>query len=619
MKRTTILYASLALATFLVTPSCRLHDGDEPKTETPDGNKPISYDLTLPASTSEIEASELEALRALFDRNGLSADIASDKPTQWDLSRLAVNFVKDASGKAHVSQLLTGTSGVSSITQLDILSKETYPELQEINLIAPKLHKLQLQHLPKLQKLTLNGTAGTETSPLTILDYDILESLEEVTIQDFPALKTTNTDNAFKLPVEKRLASGDATDMLPKIQKLTLSGLSAIEDLYIEPLHATISGGVTLSKLASADLIKVSHAKITDLTLDGKDFPKLRYLTLHTLEPSSASVLQLKDFPQLETFDISRAPALTEASISACPALERVTISETKITTPKFAELPKLKSVDLAGNEIASLDLSAFATLTRASLGHNHIASLDAVKLPASLESLSLSGNEEITELDLSAFKNLQHFACFGLKKGATAQDHSQRGKLSKLNIRGLKKLESLRVPNNQLTSVFEEGQSYPLLESLDLSYNSLTPAAVLWAYAILGPTKKDANDYDRSIKQSKLVFETDIFAGQAPFTVTLDQQGNYSYADIATALKAARFDPSDPSFLSALWKRGAQEIELSSESSDFTGEGIDRQRYLWPFDREGNTYRIRVKFSYPALDNVFPAEGMTSLPFTVK
>lgn len=621
MKRTTILYASLALASLLVTPSCRLHEGEAPKTETEntDGIAPLSYDLTLPASTADIEASELQALRDLFDRNGLADDIASDKPTQWNLSRLAVNFVLDASGKAHVSQLLTGTAGTSPITQLDVLSAETYPELREISLLAPKLRKVSLQHLPKLQKLTLAGTAGQESAPLTVLSYEQLPALEEVTIQDFPALKTTSTDNAFKLPVEMKLPSGEGADKLPQLQKLTLANLPAIEDLYIEPLHGALRGGVTLRGLSSADLIKISHAKLTALTLDGKDFPKLRYLTLHSIEEGSASSLQLTGFPLLETFDISRAPSLSEAKLSDCPALQSLTITQTKVASPQLASLPKLRSVDLSDNEIATLDLASFASLTRVGLGHNRIASLQSIKLPTSLESLSLSGNEELTELDLSAYKQLQHFACFGLKKGATSQDHSQRGKLTKLNIKGLKKLETLRVPNNQLVTVFEEGQSYPELESLDLSYNSLTPASVLWAYAILGPAKKDAEDYDRSIKQSKVTLTAEMFAGQVPFTVTLDQQGNYSYADIAAALRAAQFDPSDPSYLAALWKRGATEVELSSASSDFTGNGIDSQRYVWPFDREGNTYRIRVKFTFFALDGIFPAEGMTSLPFTVK
>lgn len=618
MKRSALVYAGLALASLLVTPSCRLRD-DAPKTEETSPVQPLTYDLTLPASTAEIAPAELTALRELFDRNGLSADIASDSPTQWNLSRLAVNFVKDDAGKAHVSQLLTGTAGSSPITHLDILSKETYPELREISLIAPKLQEVNLRHLPKLQKLSLTGTAGKETAPLSTLRYELLESLEEISIQDFPKLKTTNEDNAFKLPVETKLSSGEGADLLPKIKQLTLKNLDALTDLYIEPLHATLSEGVSLSGLPSADLIKISHAKLGSLTFDGKEYPKLRYLTFHNLEAGSSSELHLSDFPSLETFDISKASSLTSAEVSACPALTSLTIEGTKLTAPKLASLPKLRSVDFSDNEIASLDLSSFTALTRLDLGHNLISALELSKLPTSLETLTLSGNEGLTRLDLSAFKALQHFDCYGLKKGATVQDHNQRGKLAQLNIKGLKQLETLRVPNNQLLSVFEEGQRYPELETLDLSYNSLTPAAVLWTYAILGPTKKDADDYDRSVKQSKLSFSQEIFAGQQPFTVTLDQQGNFSYADLAEALKAAKFDSSDPSFLSALWKRSSSEIELSSSSSDFTGDGIDAQNYTWPFDKEGNTYRIQVKFSFPALDHVFPSAGMTSLPFTVK
>ena len=98
--------------------------------------------------------------------------------------------------------------------------------------------------------------------------------------------------------------------------------------------------------------------------------------------------------------------------------------------------------------------------------------------------------------------------------------------------------------------AIFVEGESYPALETLDLSYNSLTPAACIWTYAILGPRKKDAEDYDRSIKQSKVSLKPAIFEGQAPFDVVLDANKDFSYADVAQALKAAQFDPSSTDYL---------------------------------------------------------------------
>ena len=62
----------------------------------------ISYQLTLPSSTDEIAPSELETLRKLFSRNGLEADIASNDPTKWTQTHLAVNFIKGTDGKYHV-------------------------------------------------------------------------------------------------------------------------------------------------------------------------------------------------------------------------------------------------------------------------------------------------------------------------------------------------------------------------------------------------------------------------------------------------------------------------------------------------------------------------------------
>ena len=84
------------------------------------------------------------------------------------------------------------------------------------------------------------------------------------------------------------------------------------------------------------------------------------------------------------------------------------------------------------------------------------------MKLPNTITSLAISGNEAITEANLAPYRDLETFVCFGLKKGKTAQDHNQRGNLAVININGLAKLQMLRVPNNQLSSIFELGYEYP-------------------------------------------------------------------------------------------------------------------------------------------------------------
>ena len=614
MKRTNTYLTSLALALCLGLPACKQENGNEPDTKKQEQVIPtISYQLTLPSSTDEIAPSELETLRKLFSRNGLEADIASNDPTKWTQTHLAVNFIKGTDGKYHVLQLLTGTQGFSPITSLDFLSTDLLPELTHITLIAPKLEKVQLQHLPKLTDLSLTGTAGSQAATLSQLSYELLESLERVVIKDFPKLATTNDDNgSFKLPVEMRDASGEAIDRLPKLSSLELSGLPAITDLYIEPLHTTLQGGVSLSGLTNLDLLKASHAKFANLNFSAKDYPNLRYLTLHHVEASSATSVQLSALPKLSLFDISHAEGITKAEISECSELSALTIEGTKVTAPTLSALPSLKRLTLEENEIASLDLSAFTSVKTVSLAHNRLTNLASVKLPSGIESLNLSGNEELAEADLRPYTSLQSVLIIGLKRGATAQDHDQRGKLSTLRIEGLKQLESLRVPNNSIKSVFVEGESYPALETLDLSYNSLTPAACIWTYAILGPRKKDAEDYDRSIKQSKVSLKPAIFEGQAPFDVVLDANKDFSYADVAQALKTAQFDPSSTDYLFIL-RYGT---ELTSSAAWITGDGIDTTKFTWSFSKRGE-YNFRFKFgTYVVLDGVFPSEGFTSKTF---
>ena len=288
MKRTNTYLTSLALALCLGLPACKQENGNEPDTKKQEQVMPtISYQLTLPSSTDEIAPSELEMRRKTLRINGLEAVIATHDPANWTHTHLAVKVSTVTDGKYHGLQLLTGTQGFSPSTSLDFLSTDLLPELTHITLIAPKLEKVQLQHLPKLTDLDLTGTAGSQTATLSLLSYELLESLERVVIKDFPKLATTNDDNgSFKLPVEMRDASGEAIDRLPKLSSLELSGLPAITDLYIEPLHTTLQGGVSLSGLTNLDLLKVSHAKFANLNFSAKDYPNLRYLTLHHVNPS---------------------------------------------------------------------------------------------------------------------------------------------------------------------------------------------------------------------------------------------------------------------------------------------------------------------------------------------
>lgn len=617
MKRTNIYLSSLALALCIGLPACKPEQNNEPCIKKQEQVAPaISYKLTLPSSTDEIASSELETLHKLFSRNGLEADIKSNDPTKWTLTHIAVDFVKGNDGKYHVLQLLTGTQGFSPITSLDFLSTDLLPELTHITLVAPKLQKVQLQQLPKLTDLSLTGTFGDQRSELTQLNYELLESLQHIAIKDFPKLATTNDDNgAFKLPVEMRNADGEAIDRLPKLSSLELSGLPSITDLYIEPLKITLQEGVHLSGLTGLDLLKVSHARLSELNFTGKEFPNLRYLTLHHIEANSATSVQISALPKLNLFDLSHAEGVSKAEVSECGQLTTLTIEGTKVSTPTLSALSSLKRLSLEGNEISTLDLSAHTSVKTISLAHNRLSSLASIKLPSAIEALNLSGNEELSEADLRPYTSLQSILIIGLKRGATAQDHNQRGKLATLHIEGLKQLESLRVPNNSLTSVFAEGQSYPALESLDLSYNSLTPAACIWTYAILGPKKKDDNDYDRSIKQSNVSLKSAIFEGQAPFEVTLDKRKDFSYADVAQALKAAQFDPSSSDYLFFL-KDGN---EYTASQDWLTGDGVNTNNFSWRFSKRGE-YSFRFKFgTYLALDGIFPAEGFTSKPFTSK
>lgn len=91
-----------------------------------------------------------------------------------------------------------------------------------------------------------------------------------------------------------------------------------------------------------------------------------------------------------------------------------------------------------------------------------------------------------------------------------------------------------------------------------------------------------------------------------------LDANKDFSYADVAQALKAAQFDPSSTDYLFIL-RYGT---ELTSSTAWITGDGIDTTKFTWSFSKRGE-YNFRFKFgTYFVLDGVFPAEGFTSKTF---
>ena len=89
------------VALLAVTSSCK--STDNPLPPTPPAPQPPKLQLTLPASTDEIAPSEYAILMDFATRNGLEAQFKAKKPSEWDLSALAFDFVKGSDSKYHIT------------------------------------------------------------------------------------------------------------------------------------------------------------------------------------------------------------------------------------------------------------------------------------------------------------------------------------------------------------------------------------------------------------------------------------------------------------------------------------------------------------------------------------
>ena len=602
------------VALLAVTSSCK--STDNPLPPTPPAPQPPKLQLTLPASTDEIAPSEYAVLMDFATRNGLEAQFKAKKPSEWDLSALAFDFVKGSDSKYHITKILNGSSGYTSVKKLSLLATETLPELQRIELIAPLLEEVQLRNLPKLAFLSLKGTQSDKKAPLTKLTYEVLPLLDSVILQSFPSLKTANDDKALKLPAQGYDPDKGGIDLLPKIGYIELTDLPAVTELYVDPLYATVSKGVSLSKLSSLSYLLISGAKLSSMTFDGKDYPRLETLTIKKPQAGSATALTLSALPKLHEVLIQSLGGVTTATVSSSPELTKLDIGGGKLSTLSLTELPKLQTLRLADNELKSLDLSTLSTLRTVDLSHNLFASIADMKLPNTITSLAISGNEAITEANLAPYRDLEAFVCFGLKKGKTAQDHNQRGSLAAININGLAKLQMLRVPNNRLSSIFELGYEYPVLETLEIDHNSLSPEAHVKTYLVVGRGKS-----------KKITLTKDTFEGQAPYTVTVRKDGTVDLTGIHKVL----ISPDSPFGLSGSgdligililesqrFPAFAGQEANTSNARILLGEDPDYGNGLWQIRNKGK-YAVRIHLEQlNSLAPLFP-KALESASFEIK
>ncbi|MDO4881061.1 MAG: leucine-rich repeat domain-containing protein [Capnocytophaga sp.] len=471
-------YTMVALA-MSVAIGCQKNEDSE--TPAPDNKKtttpwteltPATPIYDDPKSVANCNADDVKFLREIAKMNGFEEDFKTDDPSQWKKEHLAIIWKKEtANGKDtyFVSELGGARGSGKGITKLDFFDvNNAFTKLEKVELTTPDLTTVYIDgSIPSLKAIILKGKDTEKTSTLEKITIRNLEGLETLSLTDFPSLKTTNDEDYFA--VSTYYYNGNLVNVT-----LNNIGASSIQ----------ISATKTLQELSLQNNLNVETLNIEDATLTNLDFnastyPKLTSLTLKKLTNNSAQSLNIEGLANLTDINISKIPSVTKASVSGCPKVTSLMIQNGNFTHITLQGLSELKTIDLAGNKIANIDISSFSKVTKVYLNDNELKGATPFKLPTTVETLSLQGNEGLTAVDLSPYKELTLVNINGYKKGATSA--TTPSTLSYLKIAGLTKLERLLANWNALSTIDTDGQENisEKISLIECENNELTPDAI--------------------------------------------------------------------------------------------------------------------------------------------
>lgn len=474
--------------------------------------------IVTPTTIDQVNPTELEALRAFAQLNGLEKDFASNKPKEWSDDNLLISWTKVDEEKYVISAIKSGKKGNMSVTKLVLKDAEkNLPHLEVIELNTPKLEALELANLPKLHKLTLTGST---TAMLEKAGLDILPMLDSLYLAQFPKLKTTiQSDDSFKLSEGYDQVAEKVISMQPKLKYINLSQ-TGIVNLYIKGEEIPVDD-VILNKNNDLDLIYIYNANMKNTSFSGKEFPALHSLTLKNIHMKNDGVIKIEDMKKLSTLYIQKGEGIKSIKVNNTPELKEVSLNDLSLNkSPKITKADKLKNIDLSKNNLSSVDFSALRALKKITLTSNDFTSTDDIKLGDQLQVFVAADNPKLTKADLTPYKKLKFITI-------------PRSNLSELNIEGLTSLSVINVVSNHLKSVKLGNTEFSELESIDISNNELDIRNIaLIAKAVVPSIDKE---YLTEADDFKLL-------PQKGFTLPKPVDGILNYSEMNNAFKAAGF-----------------------------------------------------------------------------
>lgn len=431
--------------------------------------------VLMPSSVNNCVKEEVALLREIAAKNDISSDFASDNPSEWKYDHLQIvwDTIPKSVQKTYIVKELRGPEGkekgLKDFTLTD--DKETFKHLERIDIKSAQLGKFGIANVPLLRTIIINGKSlDASNNDLTMVEIHDLPKLDSIHVENFPKLIKSNTDDLFYI------------SLYYQYPKLSYVGVvnTGIKELKVEPekplKELVLSGNKDITSLT------LEEVSLNDITFTKETYPKLEVLNLKKLSGGKSKDLVISGLDNLTNVNLFHDNWLSKAEVTDCAKLKELILSDCNLSenTCKLSNLPELITFDIQGNNFSALNIGELKKVKNLDLTNNKFTTTDNITLSAAAEKLPLQGNENLQKVDLTPYKKLWIVNVNGYKRGQDVADHNNPLSFANINLNGLTDLESVRVNNNSLASVFDGNTVYPSLGTLEAEYNAINPIGMV-------------------------------------------------------------------------------------------------------------------------------------------
>ncbi len=431
--------------------------------------------VLMPSSVNNCVKEEVALLRKIAAKNDISSDFASDNPSEWKYDHLQIvwDTIPKSVQKTYIVKELRGPEGkekgLKDFTLTD--DKETFKHLERIDIKSAQLGKFGIANVPLLRTIIINGKSlDASNNDLTMVEIHDLPKLDSIHVENFPKLIKSNTDDLFYI------------SLYYQYPKLSYVGVvnTGIKELKVEPekplKELVLSGNKDITSLT------LEEVSLNDITFTKETYPKLEVLNLKKLSGGKSKDLVISGLDNLTNVNLFHNNWLSKAEVTDCAKLKELILSDCNLSenTCKLSNLPELITFDIQGNNFSALNIGELKKVKNLDLTNNKFTTTDNITLSAAAEKLPLQGNENLQKVDLTPYKKLWIVNVNGYKRGQDVADHNNPLSFANINLNGLTDLESVRVNNNSLASVFDGNTVYPSLGTLEAEYNAINPIGMV-------------------------------------------------------------------------------------------------------------------------------------------